>query len=180
MSKKNINILKYFHNKFKNNRGIKRIIFILSITMVVPLVFGLSFLALRSNNDIVSESVKHYRKSQTDIIKAELYPEIAPNTVNNFIYLINKGLKFKKLAFGSLSHFMPIETPSILTRKNFPLIVHSEELKNHCIKEFQIPSSNITVIPNSVLKEYFKNKDIQKELIANGKKLLDAGDKSFI
>lgn len=26
-----------------------------------------------------------------DIIKAELYPEIAPNTVNNFISLINKG-----------------------------------------------------------------------------------------
>ena len=26
-----------------------------------------------------------------DIIKAELYPDIAPNTVNNFIYLINKG-----------------------------------------------------------------------------------------
>ena len=25
------------------------------------------------------------------IIKAELYPEIAPNTVNNFIYLVNKG-----------------------------------------------------------------------------------------
>ncbi|MBQ5672400.1 MAG: peptidylprolyl isomerase, partial [Oscillospiraceae bacterium] len=25
------------------------------------------------------------------IIKAELYPEIAPNTVNNFISLINKG-----------------------------------------------------------------------------------------
>lgn len=26
-----------------------------------------------------------------DIIKAELYPELAPNTVNNFISLINKG-----------------------------------------------------------------------------------------
>ena len=25
------------------------------------------------------------------IIKAELYPNVAPNTVNNFIYLINKG-----------------------------------------------------------------------------------------
>ena len=25
------------------------------------------------------------------IMKAELYPEIAPNTVNNFISLINKG-----------------------------------------------------------------------------------------
>ena len=26
-----------------------------------------------------------------DIIKIELYPEVAPNTVNNFISLINKG-----------------------------------------------------------------------------------------
>ena len=26
-----------------------------------------------------------------DIMKAELYPEVAPNTVNNFISLINKG-----------------------------------------------------------------------------------------
>lgn len=26
-----------------------------------------------------------------DVIKAELYPDIAPNTVNNFISLINKG-----------------------------------------------------------------------------------------
>ena len=25
-----------------------------------------------------------------DVIKAELYPQIAPNTVNNFITLINK------------------------------------------------------------------------------------------
>ena len=26
-----------------------------------------------------------------DVIKAELYPEIAPNTVNNFISLVKKG-----------------------------------------------------------------------------------------
>ena len=26
-----------------------------------------------------------------DIMKAELYPEIAPNTVNNFITLVQKG-----------------------------------------------------------------------------------------
>ena len=26
-----------------------------------------------------------------DVIKVELYPEIAPNTVNNFISLVNKG-----------------------------------------------------------------------------------------
>ena len=29
--------------------------------------------------------------SNGDIMKAELYPEVAPNTVNNFISLINKG-----------------------------------------------------------------------------------------
>ena len=27
-----------------------------------------------------------------DVMKAELYPEIAPNTVNNFISLIKSGL----------------------------------------------------------------------------------------
>ena len=26
-----------------------------------------------------------------DIIKAELYPDVAPNTVNNFLSLVNKG-----------------------------------------------------------------------------------------
>ena len=26
-----------------------------------------------------------------DIMKAELYPDVAPNTVNNFISLVNKG-----------------------------------------------------------------------------------------
>ena len=29
--------------------------------------------------------------TQTGTIKAELYPDIAPNTVNNFISLIKKG-----------------------------------------------------------------------------------------
>ena len=39
-----------------------------------------------------------------DIMKAELYPEIAPNTVNNFISLINKGfyngLTFHRVIYG--------------------------------------------------------------------------------
>ena len=33
-----------------------------------------------------------------DIMKAELYPEIAPNTVNNFISLINKVLRRSDLS----------------------------------------------------------------------------------
>ena len=40
-----------------------------------------------SNNPIVT-----FEMENGDIIKAELYPEIAPNTVNNFIELVNKGL----------------------------------------------------------------------------------------
>ena len=39
-----------------------------------------------------------------NIMKAELYPEIAPNTVNNFISLINKefynGIKFHRVIPG--------------------------------------------------------------------------------
>lgn len=39
-----------------------------------------------------------------DVMKAELYPEIAPNTVNNFISLINKGfyngLTFHRVILG--------------------------------------------------------------------------------
>ncbi len=39
-----------------------------------------------AQNPVVTITMKN-----GDIIKAELYPEIAPNTVNNFISLINKG-----------------------------------------------------------------------------------------
>ncbi len=39
-----------------------------------------------SENPIVT-----FEMEEGGVIKAELYPEIAPNTVNNFIYLINKG-----------------------------------------------------------------------------------------
>ena len=39
-----------------------------------------------------------------DVIKAELYPEVAPNTVNNFISLIQKGfyngLTFHRVIYG--------------------------------------------------------------------------------
>ena len=39
-----------------------------------------------------------------DIIKAELYPEIAPNTVNNFISLVNKGFYNGLIFHLSLIH----------------------------------------------------------------------------
>ena len=41
-----------------------------------------------------------------DVLKAELYPEIAPNTVNNFISLINKGFYDGKIFHRVISGFM--------------------------------------------------------------------------
>ncbi len=41
-----------------------------------------------------------------DIIKAELYPEIAPNTVNNFISLINQGFYDGIIFHRVIPHFM--------------------------------------------------------------------------
>lgn len=41
-----------------------------------------------------------------DIMKAELYPEIAPNTVNNFISLINKGYYDGIIFHRVIKHFM--------------------------------------------------------------------------
>ena len=41
-----------------------------------------------------------------DVMKAELYPEIAPNTVNNFISLSNKGFYDGKIFHRVISGFM--------------------------------------------------------------------------
>ena len=41
-----------------------------------------------------------------DIIKAELYPEVAPNTVNNFISLVNKGFYNGLIFHRVISGFM--------------------------------------------------------------------------
>ena len=41
-----------------------------------------------------------------DVMKAELYPQIAPNTVNNFISLINKGFYDGKIFHRVISGFM--------------------------------------------------------------------------
>ena len=41
-----------------------------------------------------------------DVIKAELYPEIAPNTVNNFIFLVQKGFYDGLIFHRVISGFM--------------------------------------------------------------------------
>ena len=41
-----------------------------------------------------------------DVIKAELYPEIAPNTVNNFVSLVNKGFYDGRIFHRVIKGFM--------------------------------------------------------------------------
>lgn len=41
-----------------------------------------------------------------DIIKAELYPSVAPNTVNNFIFLVNMGFYDDTIFHRVISSFM--------------------------------------------------------------------------
>ena len=55
-----------------------------------------------------------------DVIKAELYPDIAPNTVNNFISLIKKGF-YNGLSFHRVIYnFMLQEVPAIISKVNSP------------------------------------------------------------
>ena len=39
----------------------------------------------------MSNPIVTFEMENGDVMKAELYPEVAPNTVNNFISLVNKG-----------------------------------------------------------------------------------------
>lgn len=54
-----------------------------------------------SQNPIVTITMKN-----GDIMKAELYPEIAPNTVNNFISLIKKGFYDNLIFHRVINGFM--------------------------------------------------------------------------
>ena len=49
---------------------------------------------------------------ETGVIKAELYPEIAPNSVNNFISLIKKGFYDGLIFHRVISGFMRQESCS--------------------------------------------------------------------
>ena len=46
---------------------------------------------------MMTNPVVTIKMANGDVMKAELYPDIAPNTVNNFISLVKKG--FYNVAF---------------------------------------------------------------------------------
>ena len=54
----------------------------------------------------MANPVVTFEMANGDVIKAELYPEIAPNTVNNFVSIVNKGFYDGLIFHRVISGFM--------------------------------------------------------------------------
>ncbi|MBR4954192.1 MAG: peptidylprolyl isomerase, partial [Oscillospiraceae bacterium] len=95
-----------------------------------------------------------------DVIKAELYPEIAPNTVNNFISLINKGyyngIRFHRVISGfMIQGGCPQGTgmggPGYSIKGEFTANGFKNDLKH----ERGVLSMARTMMPNSAGSQFF-------------------------
>lgn len=60
----------------------------------------------RKENFPMTNPIVTFTMTNGDVMKAELYPEIAPNTVNNFISLIKKGFYDGKIFHRVIPGFM--------------------------------------------------------------------------
>ncbi|WP_138203330.1 peptidylprolyl isomerase [Haloimpatiens lingqiaonensis] len=95
-----------------------------------------------------------------DIIKAELYPEVAPNTVNNFISLINKkfydGICFHRVIPGFViqagcPHGTGVGGPGYSIKGEFK----SNGFKNDLKHTEGVLSMARTMAPNSAGSQFF-------------------------
>jgi len=108
----------------------------------------------------MSNPIVSFEMENGDIIKAELYPEIAPNTVNNFISLIKKGFYDGVIFHRVISGFMlqggdPDGTgmggPGYCIKGEFS----SNGFKNALDHEPGVLSMARTMIPNSGGSQFF-------------------------
>ena len=108
----------------------------------------------------MSNPIVTIKMENGDVIKAELYPEIAPNTVNNFISLINKGFYDGVIFHRVIPGFMiqggdPQGTgtggPGYTIKGEFT----SNGFKNDLIHERGVLSMARTMAPNSAGSQFF-------------------------
>lgn len=95
-----------------------------------------------------------------DVIKAELYPEVAPNTVNNFLSLIRKGfydgLIFHRVIYGfMLQGGCPDGTGMGGPGYCIPGEFSSNGFKNDLNHEPGVLSMARTMIPDSAGSQFF-------------------------
>ena len=95
-----------------------------------------------------------------DIIRAELYPAVAPNTVNNFISLINKGFYDDTIFHRVISEFMiqggdpqgiGVGGPGYTIKGEFSKNGFKNELKH----EAGVLSMARSMMPNSAGSQFF-------------------------
>lgn len=95
-----------------------------------------------------------------DIIRAELYPAVAPNTVNNFISLINKGFYDDTIFHRVISGFMiqggdpqgiGVGGPGYTIKGEFSKNGFKNELKH----EAGVLSMARSMMPNSAGSQFF-------------------------
>ena len=79
-------------------------------------------------------------------------------------YLIEKGLKYKKLAFGSLSSIITMEVPSLLCEYGFPLVVHNRRLEEYMKELFSPADINTYVFINSAPDEFICDVNLSGQL----------------
>ena len=108
-----------------------------------------------SKNPIVTFTMEN-----GDSFKAELYPEIAPNTVNNFLSLVNKGfyngLTFHRVIYGfMIQGGCPNGTgtggPGYCIKGEFS----SNGFKNDLKHTEGVPSMARSMMPNSAGSQFF-------------------------
>ena len=85
------------------------------------------------------------------VMKAELYPEIAPNTVNNFISLIKKGFYDGVIFHRVINGFMLQGGPDYSIKGEFS----SNGFKNDLKHEPGVLSMARTMMPNSAGSQFF-------------------------
>ena len=87
--------------------------------------------------------------SEYDIVFSYHFPTIG--------LLLNRGLKCKKLVFGSLSSYEPLESFSPYWKNASILLAMSEETRQSQSSKFNIPIDDIYVIENLVPDEFFNH-----------------------
>ena len=108
----------------------------------------------------MSNPVVTFEMENGDVIKAELYPETAPNTVNNFIALVSKGFYDGLIFHRVIPGFMiqggdpkgsGVGGPGYCIHGEF----NANGFKNPLIHERGVLSMARTMAPNSAGSQFF-------------------------
>ena len=117
----------------------------------------------------MSNPIVTFEMENGDVIKAELYPEIAPNTVNNFISLVSKGFYDGLIFHRVIPGFMiqggdpkgsGVGGPGYCIKGEFT----GNGFKNDLLHDRGVLSMARTMAPNSAGSQFFIMHDVAPHL----------------